>query len=407
MMKMFRSGGGRATLGVAALVAVAGLAVTVLVPRVAEALSPQLAIYAQVSAGGLHTCALAESGELACWGDNSHGQTVEWGGYRQVSAGVQHTCALADSGGLACWGRNWEGQVDTPSGRYQQVSAGGLHTCALAESGDLACWGGNKPSDLRGLRSDSGWGNYSPIWDWQAVAPSGRYQQVSAGGLHTCALADSGGLACWGRNWEGQVDAPSGQYKQVSAGWLHTCALAESGELACWGNNGYGQTDAPSGRYRQVSAGGYHACALAESGELACWGDNEHGQTDAPPLSFDLDTTQISVSSSGRIVARRLVDGRTEFAWHIEGGEHMLPRLRYLPSEPPIGRWLNTSDVVVEGVAVGRINVRVKAGDRMLIELAFTPAGGDRILPRSRYFSFPKGTATDVWLRSTLIEPGR
>lgn len=313
MMKMFRSGGGRATLGVAALVAVAGLAVTVLVPRVAEALSPQLAIYAQVSAGGLHTCALAESGELACWGDNSHGQTVEWGGYRQVSAGVQHTCALADSGGLACWGRNWEGQVD----------------------------------------------------------------------------------------------APSGQYKQVSAGWLHTCALAESGELACWGNNGYGQTDAPSGRYRQVSAGGYHACALAESGELACWGDNEHGQTDAPPLSFDLDTTQISVSSSGRIVARRLVDGRTEFAWHIEGGEHMLPRLRYLPSEPPIGRWLNTSDVVVEGVAVGRINVRVKAGDRMLIELAFTPAGGDRILPRSRYFSFPKGTATDVWLRSTLIEPGR
>ena len=81
----------------------------------------------------------------------------------------------------------------------------------------------------------------------------------------------------------------------------------------------------------------------------------------------------------------------------------MLPRLRYLPSNPPTGRWLNSSWIIVEGVNVGRINVRVDAKTGR-IEFAFTPAGGERILPRSRYF--PSDAATGRWLRSTLIEPG-
>ena len=108
-------------------------------------------------------------------------------------------------------------------------------------------------------------------------------------------------------------------------------------------------------------------------------------------------------ASAGRIVARRLADGRTEFAWHVEDGDRVLPRQRYLPAEPPTGRWLNSSDIIVEGVNVGRINVRVRADDGR-VEFAFTPAGRERILPRSRYF--PSNAETGVWLRSTLIEPG-
>lgn len=108
-------------------------------------------------------------------------------------------------------------------------------------------------------------------------------------------------------------------------------------------------------------------------------------------------------ASAGRIVARRLADGRTEFAWHVEDGDRVLPRQRYLPAAPPTGRWLNSSDIVVEGVNVGRINVRVDA-ETGRIEFAFTPAGRDRILPQSRYF--PSDAAPGRWLRSTLIEPG-
>ena len=107
------------------------------------------------------------------------------------------------------------------------------------------------------------------------------------------------------------------------------------------------------------------------------------------------------VPSVGRIVARQLDDARIEFAWHVEGGDRVLPRNRYLPARPPTGRWLNSSDIVVEGVSIGRINVRVDA-DTGRVEFAFTPAGGERILPQSRYF--PASAAVNRWLRSTRIE---
>ena len=105
---------------------------------------------------------------------------------------------------------------------------------------------------------------------------------------------------------------------------------------------------------------------------------------------------------SGRILARRLADGRTEFAWHVEGGDRALPRSRFFPANGSVGRWLNSSDIVVDGTVVGRINARQLADGR--IEFAFTPAGSERILPRSRYF--PSDAETGRWLRSTLIEPG-
>ena len=108
-----------------------------------------------------------------------------------------------------------------------------------------------------------------------------------------------------------------------------------------------------------------------------------------------------TVPSAGRIVARRLDDARIEFAWNVEGGDRVLPRNRYLPARPPTGRWLNSSDIIVEGVSIGNINVRVDA-DTGRVEFAFTPASGERILPPSRYF--PPSAAVNRWLRSTRIE---
>ena len=43
-----------------------------------------------------------------------------------------------------------------------------------------------------------------------------------------------------------------------------------------------------------------------------------------------------------RIEARRLDDGRTEFALSVDG-ERCLPRSRYFPAEPGHGRWLRSS----------------------------------------------------------------
>ena len=105
---------------------------------------------------------------------------------------------------------------------------------------------------------------------------------------------------------------------------------------------------------------------------------------------------------SGQIVARRLDDGRTEFGWQPAGGERVLPRARYFPADAGVGRWLNSSPVEVDGAEIGRINARLREDGR--IEFAFTPTDGERILPPSRYF--PAAARVGRWLRSTEIVVG-
>ena len=123
----------------------------------------------------------------------------------------------------------------------------------------------------------------------------------------------------------------------------------------------------------------------------------------APP-SYSADNLKPAASAAaGRIVARRLSDGRTEFGWLPSGAtEHVLPRGRYFPVDAQVDRWLNSTPVEVDGVALGRINARLRADGR--IEFAFTPTSGARILPPSRYF--PLGATVDRWLRSTEIDVG-
>ena len=103
---------------------------------------------------------------------------------------------------------------------------------------------------------------------------------------------------------------------------------------------------------------------------------------------------------TGRIIARRLADGRTEFGFQPTGGERVLPRSRFFPTSARVGRWLNSSPVTVDGVEIGRINARLLTDDR--IEFAFTPTGEERVLPRSRYF--PSSPSINRWLRSSVID---
>ena len=42
--------------------------------------------------------------------------------------------------------------------------------------------------------------------------------------------------------------------------------------------------------------------------------------------------------TSGRIVARLLDDGRVEFGWQPSGGERVLPRQRYFPAGATVDR---------------------------------------------------------------------
>ena len=109
-----------------------------------------------------------------------------------------------------------------------------------------------------------------------------------------------------------------------------------------------------------------------------------------------------ATAASGQIVARRLADGRIESSWLPAGGERVLPQQRYFPVTAQVDRWLRSSAIELHGVEIGRIEARLLPDGR--IEFVFTPTGGQRILPPSRYF--PADAAIGRWLRSAEIELG-
>ena len=118
---------------------------------------------------------------------------------------------------------------------------------------------------------------------------------------------------------------------------------------------------------------------------------------------FSTAKAQNDDETAGRIVARLLDDGRVEFGWQPSGGERVLPRQRYFPTDATVDRWLRSSPVEVGGAEIGRINARLLGDGR--IEFAFTPTDGERITPQARYF--PAGARVGRWLRSTEIAIGQ
>jgi len=260
----------------------------------------------RVSAGGLHGCALDDSG-VVCWGDNTFGQRIvpPLNNPVTVTAGGDHSCALDDSG-VVCWGDNAFGQLMVPAlSNPVAVIAGNDHNCALDDTG-VVCWGDNafgqstapvlsNPVSVSGgffhscALDDSGvvcWGD--DTFGERTVPPLSHPVAVSAGGQHSCALDDSG-VVCWGDNTQGQLLVPVLSHPvAVSAGGLHSCALDDSG-VVCWGRSAEGQITVPGLRNpAAVSAGLWATCALDDSG-VVCWGRNVEGQISVPVLAFDKD----------------------------------------------------------------------------------------------------------------------
>jgi alpha-tubulin suppressor-like RCC1 family protein len=310
----------------------------------------------QITVGDFHTCTLLDTDKVRCWGYNAKGRlgygntktigdnetpasagNVDVGGNAlQISAGGYHTCALLDSGNVRCWGSGDYGQLgygntktktigddETPAsagnvdvgGKVNQITAGYMHTCALLNTGKVRCWGYAGEGQL-------GYGNTEWIGYDETPASAGDVDvggniiQITAGSSHTCALLDTGKVRCWGYNkygqlgygntdWVGDDETPAsagdvdvgGNVIQITAGYYHTCALLNTGKVRCWGGNQYGQLgygntndigndETPAsagdvnvgGKVLQISAGANHTCILLGTGNVRCWGYNVEGQ---------------------------------------------------------------------------------------------------------------------------------
>lgn len=196
-------------------------------------------------------------------------------------------------------------------------------TCGRLSTGAVKCWGGTTD----GL----GYGNQEDIGDDELPADVGEIElggvaiDLSSGDQHVCALLETGGVRCWGRNDFGQLglgfgfgtvglndvpadwpeifynpsaadplndppppNAPRGV--QISAGSVSTCVLLDDGTVWCWGLGLMvgGPLPTPIGDdehasavppkafpvpIEQISAGGGIGCVLTTTGSVRCWGE--------------------------------------------------------------------------------------------------------------------------------------
>ena len=249
--------------------------------------------YAQISAGGSHTCAVTTTSLAWCWGgappafDNSgelgNGTTISSlvpsavaGGllFFQVSAGGG-SCALTPGGAAYCWGSNFLGAVGsggstvwpaafqlTPvavaGGRqYSTIAAVDDRACGLTTTGAAYCWGYNHFGELgvgtaTGPEICSGYGepcSTVPV----AVLGGHTFTAIATGDYHTCALTATGTAYCWGRNDPGALGdstlmdryspvlvAGGLSFTALAAGAVNTCGLTADSTAYCWGANDYG-----------------------------------------------------------------------------------------------------------------------------------------------------------------------
>jgi alpha-tubulin suppressor-like RCC1 family protein len=321
---------------------------------------PEAFVYSAVAAGAEHTCGLAPTGVVYCWGrgDRSALGTgsaesspvpVRTGPDRvvlDIAAGFAHTCAVTIDGEVHCWGWNRYGQVgardqsdqgtavtvDVPTTLgIAVVTAGARHSCALDQAGQAFCWGANGQGQLGdGTTTDAP----RPV----AVATEERFVAISAGAEHTCAVTLDGRGRCWGLNHRGQLGtgtiasattptpvAGDRRWGRISAGYDHSCGVADTGAILCWGGNESGQlgtgavsetgqpgslTPHPIVRPSagtQVSAGYGFSCAVSTFNAAFCWGRGDSHQLGigrfedftVPHQIMDRDIAFAAVSAGG------------------------------------------------------------------------------------------------------------
>ena len=284
--------------------------------------------FASMAAGEYHSCGITTAGAAYCWGLGGTGELGNGdesvlgsqvplpvvGGlvFAQLAAGGSHTCGLTTAGALYCWGSDLSGAVGlglgekyfapqavTPNARYTDVVTGLDHTCALRTDHTVACWGSNS-SGAVGVGAAEGASVLVPT-----DLPGGRhFTSIDSYGTHTCGVEDDQSIWCWGRNDTGQAGngtttdnlvpvklESTATFARVTTGAHHTCALTIAGQTLCTGDGGWGQLGAGqldfANRLQPVvgglvfvdlEAGSHFTCGRLPSGATYCWGASSSGQ---------------------------------------------------------------------------------------------------------------------------------
>lgn len=213
-----------------------------------------------VAAGGRHTLALSDIGQVWGWGYGGEGQLGLGSRIRMVSS--PHPVPCIDSSSLrkdramglshGCPGSEGHG-LRVPGNYVKKIACGGRHSAVITDAGAMLTFGW-------GLYGQCGQGSTDDELSPTCVSSllGIRIESVAAGLWHTVCTSADGDVYAFGGNQFGQLgtgseqaetlprllDAPSLEsmhVKVVSCGARHTAIVTGDSKVFCWGWNKYGQ----------------------------------------------------------------------------------------------------------------------------------------------------------------------
>ncbi len=268
-----------------------------------------------------HTCAIAD-GKAYCWGAGTYGRlgngttaqsvvpvavntsgTLAGKTVSSIAAGYEHTCVIAD-GKPYCWGRGTSGQLGNGatgdssvpvavnvSGALADrtvgsISAGGSHTCA-ASAGDAFCWGYGGNGQLGNGDTKS---SAVPVAVRTTGALAGKVvSMVSAGGLFTCAVADTKPY-CWGSNYYGELGSADRSSTSSPRAVDASGALAGKSVAAVYASE-FAGVIAIAGQPLRVPAAPTAVNAVAGDGQAVVGWSAPSDNGGSPILEYEVQTT--------------------------------------------------------------------------------------------------------------------
>jgi len=183
----------------------------------------------EVHIGDGHICALVNT-ELFCWGDNSQGAVgvgadagdfvptparVDLAAVTLIGGGNKHSCAVDNTFELLCWGDNDQLQLGLSQVTQDQfepravpvpslsdvaaIAGGARHNCVQDEVGDVFCAGDN-------VYKFSSIDKQLPLWDLGAREDLPRVALITSGRAHMCGVSQlDSSVWCWGDNSSAQM----------------------------------------------------------------------------------------------------------------------------------------------------------------------------------------------------------
>lgn len=319
-----------------------------------------------ISMGYDHGCAVRDSGEALCWGQDGYGRLGDDGmsagnqsapvvvagsaDYAQISAGRDFTCGQHVDGTVRCWGQAGQGQIGdgdyldreaptpvagAPDG-FIAIATGKAVGCAVSTSHAVYCWGEANNGEL-------GHGDTRETRAPIRVEGIDNADDVVVGEDSACALLTDGTVNCWGYNALGALGdgttsqrttpvavrvSPGGAVftgaTEITAGEAHVCILRNDGTVWCWGYNAHGELGDGTVANRvnpvpvfgifdatAVGAGSYHTCAVrGASGQVWCWGDDDLRQLGDDALAANKGLpVPVAGGQTGFAAGRQVIEG--------------------------------------------------------------------------------------------------